>query len=155
MPPRLTEHALFFFYFWKKCGKFHCAGLMRSSKLVHLHIKNIACFTWRLVQNFVGIPKEGSFLISWSFFIFQCKRLTIKASLEVSLLFVNPWSAHWFLKLLKKCRQLHCIGLMRKSKLAHLHSKILARFIWNLVQNLMNLFCFSKSNRNWSKVSKN
>ena len=41
-----------------------------------------------------------------------------------------------------------------QQQLIHLDGKNLACFTWNLVQNLMNLVIFSKSNRNWQKMAK-
>ena len=43
--------------------------------------------------------------------------------------FVNPWSAHCFLKFLKKRRQFRCTGLLRSSKVVHLDGKNLPCFI--------------------------
>ena len=52
---------------------------------------------------------------------------------------------------MKKCRQLRCTGWLRSSKLVHLYGKKLACFTGHLMQNLMHLVFFSKSNTKWLK----
>ena len=56
--------------------------------------------------------------------------------------FINPYDAHRFLKILKKCRQFRCTGLLHSSKLVHLDGKKLTFLTWNLMQILMNLVFF-------------
>ena len=99
-------------------------------------------------------PKMVLSLFLDSFPLFNAKRLTIKAFLEVALLSLIL-RAHYFLKLLKKCWQFRCAGLLCSSKLDHLDRKSLPDFTWNLVQNLISLVVFSKNNRKWLKNGEN
>ena len=59
-----------------------------------------------------------------------------------------------FKNFLKKWRQFRCTGLLRSSKLVHLHRKNLASFTRNLVQNLMKLVLFSESTGKGWKMAK-
>ena len=57
----------------------------------------------------------------------------------------NPQREHCFSKFLKKRRQFHCTGLLGSTSISRRQK--FDFFIQNLVQNLMNLFLSSKSDR--------
>ena len=59
-----------------------------------------------------------------------------------------------FLTILKKCRQLHCKGLLRSRKLVHLGGKKIDCFTRKSVQILMNLVFFSKGTESVQKTAK-
>ena len=54
-----------FLNFLKKRKQFHCAGLLRSSKLVHLDDKNLTCFIQNLVQNLMKLLSSSKNDTKW------------------------------------------------------------------------------------------
>ena len=51
------------------------------------------------------------------------------AAVTVISSLINPYSAQYFLKLLEKCNQFRCTGLLHSSKLVHVDNKKLTCFM--------------------------
>ena len=51
---------------FKKCRRFRCTGLLRSSKLIQLDLKNVAAFTQNLVQNLIDVVFSSKNNRNWS-----------------------------------------------------------------------------------------
>ena len=130
---------------------FYC--LLPLNKL-YLLLEEQVCFlcVFSVFLSFFMVGNALSLRCYMSYWGSKLKRLDMMYTKKL----LNPYSAHCFLKFLKKCWQFCCTGLLRStlvrsSKLVHLDGRKLASFTWNLVQSLMDLIFSSKNNRKWSK----
>ena len=88
-----------------------------------------------------GVPKKGSFVISWLFTTFMCKRIDTRSNSGKMLTFAEPWSVQCFY-VFKKRMQFSWTGLTRSSTVVYLDDENVPAFTLNLVQNLTNLMFF-------------
>ena len=125
---------------------------LKQSRKPHIHdIRDLRLN--REVKKTQSVLRTGTLLILEFFPIFQCKKIDNKSDSQCKFSFINPSTAHCFLKVLNKCRQFSCIDLLSSSKLVPLDGKKLICFIQNLLRNLMNFVSRSKNDRKCPKNS--
>ena len=87
-----------------------------------------------------GVLKEGSFWSYFDSFLLCNAKIFTKKSISSSIFsFINPWRTHCLLKILKKCIQVSCTGLLCSSKLVHWDGERVPCFTRNLMRNFMSL----------------
>ena len=105
------------------------------------------------VNNWQGVSKQIYFVIFLFSLTLQFKKIVSKSLSRSNSSFINPYTAHCFLKVFGKRKQFRCTGLLGSRKLIHLNKINLIffypKFSWQFNAPSVTFYNWQKGVKKW------